>query len=676
MSVKLNWGIRLEALADALIDQWIELSQKEAKPFGKVCIVVSDKASENWLKQYMLMDRKLSRIMMNVEFAMLPQFINDWLSAQVKGVSPRERCAVLHPYSKEVLAWRIYRILSIAQEGGELDKLLVYLNRDRKNLARRRYALSARLARLYDDYLNSRFQMLNNWEMHIVDADVPEWQPALYRILAKEDFGSTYAQDYAQAFQPDVDADKAQEHGFPNYMAIHVFDTPFMSEPTLRILERISEASPMTFWMFTPKVDWLLDTPSEKEVRNDIRRRINTGSSFDEAQADLTEKYYDSADERLLGSMASGARAVLGALFDDTPEGPNVLGEDAISNMFSGLEMEVHRCYSPRRELEAVKDSLHKFFAKGGGKPHDAIVLCGDWDTYAPIIETVFNPDTGKDDYMPITVDKGTSGDTPLTQSFKDLLTFDDTRFEVSAVFGLLSVPAIRSRLDLDEKALDDLKDMVSKANIHWGADDDDVARILEMDEPFSNVFTWERGLDRLIAEMLYGFPDDNELLINLNEGHVHPVGHVEAQRANALAQLWHFIEEIKRLKKELHSSKTACQIKELLLDAINRFYDEASEHQYELTIIRNAINGVFSSIEKANMTNDALEPKVFVAAVMDSISNCIPGIGTPADSVLIAPLKSYTMVPVVSPSSPFMLPYQQEMPSSVSSMLVIHCAP
>ena len=176
MSMKVNWSPRLEELADGLLEQWVELSKREASPFGKICVVVNDKASENWLKQYALLVKKMPRVMMNVDFVMLSEFINDWLEAQVHGVAPRERKAAMHPYSQEVLTWRIYRILSAAKEGGELDTLLAYLKKDEKNIAKRRYALSARLARMYDDYLNSRFQMLNNWEQQIVEGEVPAWR--------------------------------------------------------------------------------------------------------------------------------------------------------------------------------------------------------------------------------------------------------------------------------------------------------------------------------------------------------------------------------------------------------------------------------------------------------------------------------------------------------------------
>lgn len=666
MSMKVNWSPRLEDLADGLLEQWAELSRQQASPFGKICIVVNDKASENWLKQYALLVKKMPRVMMNVDFVMLSEIINDWLEAQVHGVSPRERKASLHPYSKDVLTWRIYRILSDAKEGGELDTLLAYLKKDEKNIAKRRYALSVKLARMYDDYLNSRFQMLNNWEQQIVEGDVPAWQPALYRMLAQEkDFGNTYAQDYAKAFQPGADAHDALGCGFPKYMAIHVFDTPFMSEPALHILEKMSEAMPITFWLFNPMYDWLADTPSAKEVKKELRRQLckqlqatrsqlQAGNIPGEINEDFTEEYYKEEDVRLLGAMASGARAVLGTLLEDNHGDVNPLDEnDNDPLMFADLKagesprIAVHRCYSPRRELEAIRDGLHDFFTTHkDAKPHDAIVLCGDWETYAPVIETVFNSDRGKAGYIPCIVDKGSSVETPLTQSFKDLLTFGDNRFEVSAVFNLLSVPAIQSKLGLDGKTMEDLREMVSKANIHWGADDQDVARILGVNESNANTFTWQRGMDRMVAEMLYGFPENADMLIKVGGTQLHPVGYVEAERATALASLWQFIQDLKALKSQLSGEKKLDELKKLLNDILDRFYSDEKEYLYELAIIRNAINRVSGSLEAAEMKNESLDTKVFITAVLDIMSSTAPRMKTPADAVLIAPLKSSYATP------------------------------
>ena len=46
----------------------------------------------------------------------------------------------------------------------ELAPLKEYVGSDPKNAPRRRFELAGQIAKLFDDYLNSRFAMLFKWE--------------------------------------------------------------------------------------------------------------------------------------------------------------------------------------------------------------------------------------------------------------------------------------------------------------------------------------------------------------------------------------------------------------------------------------------------------------------------------------------------------------------------------
>ena len=147
-----NWGSDITALADALLEQLAAAGRSGNDPMKKICVVVNSPATERWLKQYFLLDRRTSQLLFNLEFVKLPEFVNDWLWAVVEGRAPRERRATRHPYSKDVMTWRIYRLLGQMRSGEGFDELLDYIAGD----VRRRSALAEKLAILYDDYLNCR----------------------------------------------------------------------------------------------------------------------------------------------------------------------------------------------------------------------------------------------------------------------------------------------------------------------------------------------------------------------------------------------------------------------------------------------------------------------------------------------------------------------------------------
>ncbi len=661
MSITVKWSPDLKRLADDLLDSW-ETVRQNADPFAKTCIVVNDPFTEKWLKRYFLVDKKIPQIMMDLEFVRLPEFVNDWLWATVHETSPRERQASSHSYSKNVLAWRIYRILEKAAPEGALKELLNYTRSSGGKDSEKRYALAVKLASLYDDYLNSRFRMLLEWEegasgtpSHLT---VPEWQVVLYQELVQENPG-TYAREYETALNEETDAAKAFVYGFPKYLAVYVFDVPFISEPTLRLMEKMSEAMPMTFWNFNPMDEWLAETPSRKEVRRELRKGIQKslrqhrealGNARNPADVPLDIRaFYDSAKERLLGAMASGARGVLGALCDDC-EGDvdSPTGGRSPLEEFGSVRISIHSTYSPRRELEAVKDGLHDFLKENA--PHEALVLCADWETYAPIIDAVFSPTPETEGYIPI-MTEGMPGSTPLMQSFEKLLEFRKNRFEVSAVFALLDVPAIREKHGLDEDSVDALRDMVRKANIHWGLDDDDVAQVLGLNESKETYpFTWRRGLDRLTAELLYGFPENDELLLTVGKmpGRLHPCGHVEGERAKKVAALWTLVGNLEKLRKELPRGRktTPEMMREHFVDIIGTFYLEKEDNSFELNKMLNAIRTVAETMQTAGLTDSEIEVEVFIQAVQDALRNQMPGRRSSADSVLFAPLNAYTATP------------------------------
>ena len=665
MNISVKWSSDLSVLAEDLWKCWQAANnQAENDPFKKIAVVINDTATGKWIKEYLLLERKIPQIMMNLEFVMLPEFVNDWLWT-VGGKSLAERQASQHPYSKNVLVWRIFRLLEQASPEGELSELLKYINTgDTKNAPERRYALSAKLAALYDDYLNSRYMMLRKWETGNLSNDpaVPQWQYALYKKLAEEE-PETYAKEYVEAFQ--AQADTAFEHGFPRYLAVFVFDVPFIAEPTMRLLEKISEALPMTFWNFNPKGDWLAETPSTNEVKRKLKdslkaclenhkNRLRDGCQPDSEQMAIeVEQFYDSPVERLLGALASGARGTLGALFD-IHEDVEVLPGNEAFNRLQSMDISVHSVYSRRRELEAVRDGLHDFLKTTGAAPHEALVLFADWASYAPIVEAVFPPDSTHEGFIPITMER-MQGDTPILKSFGNLLKFRNNRFEVSAVFALLDVPEIRERYGLSESSVEVLRDMVKKANIHWGLDDADVRNTLGLSDESGQAtsvpypFTWQRGLDRLTAELLYGFTDDRAIIDASKIAPLHPCGHVEGERAKCVVSLWTLVRDLETLRRKTlpkgHRG-VAAQMRDALLDLLPTFYDENGNNYYDFNEIRKAIISVAESVEKALGTGAEIDADVFVKAVQEAICGQLPLRKSNSSAVQFAPLNAYTATP------------------------------
>ena len=645
------WGGRLEDLASGLLSSLQETWRQGADPFAKVCIVVNDHAAENWLKEYLLLELLAPQVFMNITFVTLPELLNDWLGAQVHGQSPRERHAAQHPYGREILAWRIYGLLQDDAEKGVPDfpELLAYVGQQPEVQGARRYALASQLARLYDDYLEARFMMLRQWEEGNADGG---WQARLYRTLAAQE-PQTYARDYEEALR--LPATRAFDGGFPRYLAVHLFDVPFIAEPALRLLQKFAEAVPMTFWTWNPARGWLGETPALKSVIRALRQRLQEGrlpaEEADLAGQELVLKNYDSPDELLLAALAGGGRALIGAQAEmGWVDAEDVLDGDDLGESLASLErISVHSTFSPRRELEAVREGLRDFFQRHqeGVTPRDVRILCADWETYAPIAGAVFAADASSGD-VPVALAGTLPGQSPLVAAFESLLEFRRNRFEASAVFALLQMPAICRAAGLDEGDTAALRELVGKANIRWGLDDADVAATLKAppsQEPYP--FTWQRGLERLAGGMLYGDFGEGTLPEIDGLAGACPVAHVEGEQARRVAALWSFVQRLSELRHALAAGQTRRppEWQGILLHAME-FFALDDEEVDEGASLRHAICQAAEDMRLAGRGDSPLEAEPFLTAVFDHVQGSRPlGRGRP-NAVTFAPLNASTAMP------------------------------
>ena len=649
------WCDRLEKLAEGLFGSWDAQAGKD--PFSRICVVVGDLSTRNWLQSYFLLHRRAGRrrILANIDFKPLAEFVNDWLSAQVHGKDGRHRNPAEHPYAKDI---------DLSRESDKMFGLLAaYIGA--KSTARRRFALAEKFAQLYDDYLNYRYPMLARWESPQggLKGDEEPWQRELYRRLVSQNDG-TYTKDYATAFSEDADPSEAFENGFPRYEAVHVFDVAFAPWPYFELLRRISQSVPVTIWGFSPCPGFWMDVEGKREnVRArvaDLRAALEDG--VEPPVFGLPERGNET-DRALLGALALGARGALLSHVDISEGNCLWLGTDEAvpvesldeATPFSSLRTvsaELHVCHSPRRELEAVRNGIYTYLAgHPGARACDVLVLCGDWAAYAPLAEAVFAAEPDERFRIPINIEGFLAEETPLGHSFGDLLAFRESRFEVNAVFNLLGVPEIRNKFGIGAEDVDVLKDMVRSANIHWGYDDADVHSALGLGENGADdhlPYTWRRGLDRLELDALLGPRPDPDAIVEAGElGSLLPCGQVESDRARMVACLDAFVRRLHDLRNELRGSRSAEKWQAVLTALVDDMYEASGEDIDELAAFRKAIASTAQCARDAWKSDGGtdgsqeIEADVFLTAVANAIRGVAPRGSSAGNAVRFAPLKN-----------------------------------
>ena len=659
MSLRVFWSDRLEIMADRMLDEWT--SHHPQNPFERTCVAVGDMATRNWLKDRFLLHREPGqrRILANIDFKPLPELVNDWLAAALhgseRGAAPRDPAD--HPFSKGVMAWRIDAILREKAGYPEFKVLADYIAAGGDAAVdRRRFDLATRLAQMFDDYLVSRHAMLFAWERGNIPSGVDEhWQALLYKELTQN--AGSYAADYAKALGPGIAASNAFAGGFPRYAAIHVFDVMDAPWPYLEMLKKISETIPVTFWTFNPSRDfWLENLTKREQLRMKaaaLRQTLANGENPPEEKPEDPD--FSTPDARLLASLATGARGLLAHELDLTEGTFEWLGK-ATEGDFATLRSattEVHVCHSARRELEAARDALHRFFKEhADAKPSDALILCADWDAYSSLVEAIFG---GKDGTGLPFATAGMGALSPVAHSFGELLDFRANRFEITKVFALLGISEIRGKFGISPDDVTVLRDMVTKDNIHWGFDDADVRRVLgrpaEAEGGECSHFTWQRGLDRLTLDALLGPREDEPTLYEAGPlGRLLPQGDVESERADAVGGLFRLTKRLMRFRRFLQSPHSAEEWRGGLLEAIDDFYQAQDASLGEILGLRKTVETVSAAAIRAQeIDGRKVEPvpaEVFCRAVLDAVKNAVKKLSSAGDAVRVAPLANGSAVP------------------------------
>lgn len=627
--LEVHWGQNLKDLAKKLFDHWNALPFDPERPFRKVCIVVDDVVSQEWLTNYFLYEYKCGhQVLANVDIQPISRFINDWLYRLVHGNGHRD--ASSHPYSKDVMRWRIEAILR--QEFSEYPVLKNYLT-DSTHTDARRFELAEKIAELFDDYLNHRFAMLRRWEENdVLPKDEQErWQSKLYRRLM-QDNPQTYVKDYMASVE--IEPRQAIENGFEDYSQVFIFDVSGMSPAYLELLLGMSSAIPVSFWNFNPaSVGWL-DDPILKQARNEVLAELESGKL--PSNSDITDLVEMKCDP-LLASMGTGGRIFLG-MQADLVEDIQSEDENVLQNLHN-CKVECHKCYTPRRELEAVRDGISRFLKEHpDARPRDIAVLCGDWANYAPEVDAVFGPLTAESGYIPYV--KGASASaSSIEDSYVQLLAFASNRFEVTAVCQLLSVPAIRDKARLTEEQVNSVQDMLSKNNIHWGYNDEDVRSVLGKNASASNYpFTWRRGLDRMLVNALQGDDCNNQISNSGELGILRAFGPVEGEVAQQLCSLSAFIEKLYRVRLNLRSMNcTAKEWQDYLLNLLEDFYSDDKQYARELKQIRQIIIDMTSeaSAVRDNFGNEIkYDSDLMISAITGSLAHNMQHADGMGDSV------------------------------------------
>jgi exodeoxyribonuclease V gamma subunit len=579
---------RLEILAEKLAEI---LSQPLSSPLQPEIIVVQSKGMERWLS--LQLAEKLG-VCANVRFP----FPNHFLAEIGERIGVAALNGDSDPYSKEILTWRIMRILPQCLEQPEFAAPQRYLvhqsgSAQPKNGTSdlKRIQLSSRIADLFDQYLVFRPDMISNWERGSDgNSNDERWQAELWRRLTAE-CEQPHRAEIGKQIIATLKQSSPGEFDLPQ--RVSVFGVSTLPPFHLAVLDALAAHSEVNLFLMNPCKEYWGEIRSRREIGRAQRRSLSTRSESSQLALNFAAKYFEDGN-RLLASMGEQGRdffdlilenfdaEIIDESFDpsadscltalqrdilnleepDTPLNPPSRGD------LKDRSVQIHSCHSERREIEVLLDHLLALFESHPDlQPRDVVVMAPDIEKYSPFIQSVFDLPEDDPRRLPYSIsDRSFSAEGEMVSMFLTLLGLSKSRLTANEVLNILGMSIVSQRYGLSEDELQLIQHWVRKTRIRWGADADYRKKL---GLPGFQQNTWRAGLERLLLG--YALPGEQRILYG--DGIV-PYDDIEGDQADVLGKLLEFTNHLFHLVAQLERPRPLHDWQEFLLWVLDTFFD------------------------------------------------------------------------------------------------------
>ena len=167
----------------------------------------------------------------------------------------------------------------------------------------------------------------------------------------------------------------------------------------------------------------------------------------------------------------------------------------------------IHNCHSPLREVEVLHDQLLDLFDRDPDlNPREVVVMMPRVAPYVPYIKSVFESAAPGQRIPYHITDRTLVEESPVLNSFETLLSLPDSRLPLSEILGLLELPAVSRKLNIDRDDYEILKTWLIESGARWGLDA--AHREREVHAAYEE-FSWSFGLNRMFAGYAMQSGDD-----------------------------------------------------------------------------------------------------------------------------------------------------------------------
>ena len=587
--VNLYTSNRLENLASQLAGV---LRRPLSSPLVPEVIIVQSRGMARWVS---LQIAQISDVCMNCEFPFPRAFIGRTLRAFFPQMAPQEE------FSVEVMTWKISRLLPALATQKEFALVRNYLDRED---GLKVFQLSEKIARLFDQYLVHRPEMLMSWGH---DGKEKDWQAILWRMLAGENEPLHLARIHESLSQQM--ASRPPESRLPERVSI--FGVSSLPPLYLQIFIELSRHCDVNLFSLEPSQEYHGGDLSPKRKAKLLNRLASRGVTvsaddlptgnplltslgklnrdFTEVRLELDERAgfvtRDHPEQFVEPDGKELLHILQGDILHARNRGDSENPKQEISKNDGSIQ--IHVCHSPLREMEILYDHLLERFEQDRTlKPRDILVMTPNIEKYGPFIEAVFAYPEVSQRSIPFSVaDRHPRSNSPTIEAFLSLLALPGCRCTASEIFALLDRIPIRRRFAFTDEDMELIRQWITESGIRWGID---AAHRNAFQLPQLDANTWMAGLKRCLLG--YAMAGSNQTMF---EG-IMPYDEVEGGGAEVLGRFVTAAKALFSLALELSVARPLANWPEALNAMIEQFFlADTAEEIAHLRVVRMTLDQV-----------------------------------------------------------------------------------
>ena len=502
---------RLERLFDQLLVTCTTAPLDD--PFTREIIVVQHPGMAQWISRQWALSTGIASCL---HFPLPARALGE-LYARLDH-TPRKNEAWQSP----VLRWRIQELLPTYKDHPAFQTLRDYLHTSPspEDDATRAFQLAGRIAEVFDQYLIYRPDLLLQWEDR---PDEKDWQAVLWQQLCQGQ--AAHQARLHQHFRTLLVHNGQTGQRWPSAPGawgalpgsllprrLHLFGISSLAPVYLDLFVQLSHHLETHCYQLSPCSQyWHGLAPARHQAQAQAQDDLLAFSS------PLVE-----ADNALLTKLGQAGRDFARQLLDNGLDDPlDLYEEPREKSLLAELQrqllylsptpdpaerwpvathdasIQLHVCYSPFREVQALHDALLDCFRTCPGlRPDDILVTAPNISNYGAAIRAVFGEAPPAHSIPWTLADQPPVQEDTMFRLFLSLLDVLTGRCTSTELLDLLEHPALHRRFGLDVAQLPLLHKLVQGAGIRWGLD---AAHRRDLGIESGQEYSWRHGLDRLL---------------------------------------------------------------------------------------------------------------------------------------------------------------------------------